>query len=1037
MSSDFTCVSADCQDLTSIGPSERVEYKETRGNSGRVFRVAIVLQDTVADTDTIYVAGYDPFCYFQRTDTSAYYSSSYECFIVKSFQSYEELKNNNHLYPWRNITYMNVGCALYSVRIVNGTLYCRENSKFNDDFEDRLVKADLRTGAVIYDRMLYGADKSSDTLGTCCPSHDLFVDETGMWLLYNGKNGGNAVLELLDPHDLSAIYKKTLPFQTGNGYSQYPTRYFMMCGKLYAMRNDSIQAWDTSNANNTFNYKAKVNPNLVGGHYWPHYNPRLKQLFLCMVTENSRFNVSTCSSRFPISPDFSLINSTFLWSITPTSLTDTGHYTKLVEELERYANIANVDVQINASNLITTCPAEFCLNPENRTSLFCRIKTCATTLRVMADYKKTLTGKRKILQTGFHMQQILEQNVLRAIALKISELRHFTSMGFEELKTAISKIKNDLGNYFNKLAKYDEQKAQADVDFIYGKLEAYKKSLNESTQTLERKLLSMFHGAIGTVTAELAALAAKVVHSIVNAVGAVPPGSGVMDVLDAIDKLAVTGVNAAKLAFLKDNVLPLINETCSEMWTAINKTAVFHESVKNMIYAAQNKTLTNKNLESYYMDFLKEYNNYNPGLNGTMITKFSSAVNQAIDRLCELIFSGTHAVSSVGMYVFATRGDCFYTKVDVDVMVAVYGKYNEFQYDLLEAMASFVRAKVAETSSKSLLGVATELDKGQQERNLLKMRIHSLEIYIQSEMHIRMVIHEACSLIEYKSGGAMPDYCKRLIQNPHSTEYDKLVAYPYGTDMCSVDQIVKYVRIPAAFPKIDSPVVTGTIDLASLYAGNITFFKIPDQQWLVKNNWVSQHDANDKWFVKRFELFLPYDSSSTLKVHVTKAMTGENVITPGGTVYDFTTPVQFDFRYEENAASCYNTLVDHPYQAPGCANRQKICVNSRGWNQPTAFHASVYSLWGLQLKVDVGTLKPVKPIGDFYLKAGVILCKVKTVARRVSDQVNGLKSSARTVCCADSDKFFDQKLGACNNCPSQGCVKLNGYFCGNCTYAWP
>ena len=1013
-----------------------MKYRYTYTDTGHRVNPAVVLQDTVADTDTVYVAGFNRYCCTERRDTG-YYRSDKDCFIVKRFQSYEELKNKNDLLGWPNVTYMNVACALYSVRIVNGTLYCREHSAYNSNSSDRLIKADPQTGAVIYDRMLDDADKSTDS-NRCCPTHYLLIDEIGMWLLYNSKKEGNAVLELLDPHDLSAIYKKSLPFRT-NSTIQYSgnIQYFIICGKLYAVTKDSIHAWDTRNTNNTFHYKAKIDQNLGNGLNWPHYNPRLKQLFLCMDDKNSRFNVSTCSSRFPLSPDVSVINSTFLWAITPTSLTDTGHYTKLVEELERYTNNANVDVQINASNLITTCSAEVCLNPENRTSLFCRIKSCASSLRVMADYKKTSTAKRKILQTKFHMQQILEQKALRTLALKIFELRQFTSMEFEEMKTAIGKIKNDLGNYFNKLAKYDEQKAQADVDFIYGKLQAYKVTLDEATQKLQPKLLSMFHGAVGTVSAELAALLAKVVSSIINAIGAVPPGSGVSDVLDAIDKLVVTGVNIAKLAFLKDKVFPLINETCLEMSIAINKTAVFHESVKNMIYAAQNKTLTNKNLESYYMDFLKEYNNYSPGLNGTMITKFSSAVNQAIEQLCELIFSGTHAVSSVGMYVFATRGDCFYTKVDVDVMIAVYEKYNEFQYELLEAMASFVRAKLAETTSRSLLSIATELDKAQQERDLLKMRVHFLEIYIQSEMHLLMVIHDACSLIEYKSGGAMPGYCRRLIRNPYSTEYDKLVAYPYETDMCSVDQIVKYVRIPAAYPAIDSPVPAGTIDLSLLYTGNITFFKIPDSQWLITNNWVSQHDANYKWFVKRFELFLPYDSSTTLAVHVIKTLTGENVITPGGTVYDFTTPVQFDFRYEENAHSCYNALVNHPYNAPGCANRHQICVQSRGWNQPAAYHASVYSLWGLQLRVDVSALKPVKPIGDFYLKVGVILCKVNTPARRSSDKANDLKSAPRTLCCSDSGKFFDQKLGACNNCPSQGCVKLNGYFCGNCTYAWP
>ncbi len=1001
---------------------------------GRLVGSTVVLQDTVVDTNTVYLARYDSLCLSERKDTANYYKES-GCFILKRFQTYEELKEKSDLNDWSNITFMHVGCVLSSVRIINGFLYCREDNKYNKDtYYDRLVKADLQTGAVIYDRMLRYAKRSSDS-NDCCKTHWLLIDETGMWLL-NKYNYGNAVLELLDPHDLSTVYEKTMPFQLS--YADYnDVLYFMLCGKLYIASLDNIQAWDISNMANTFNYKAKVAPNLAGRNFWPHYNPRLKQFFVATSDKNYRFKVSTCSSRFPLSLNLSIINSTFLWSITPTSLNDTGHYTKLVEELERYTNNANVDVQIAASNLITTCHAEFCRIAENSTSLFCRIKSCASSLRVMADFKKTLTAKRKILETEFHMQQILQQTTLRTIALKIADLRLFTQMEFDQLKTVITQFKNDLGNYFNELAKYDGKKAQADVDFIYSRLDSYNKTLAENAKTLQPKLQAMFYGAIGTVSAEMVALTAKLAMAMYDALVPVPPGAGASDVMDAIDELAVKAVDIVHLEFLS-KVLPDINRTCYEMNAAIQKTAVVHVSVKKMIYAAKNKNLTSSELEQYHTAFLKEYNDYNPGLNSTLIAQFGETLDQSIDKLCELIFSGEHLISAVGMYVFANRGDCFYTKVDAAKMIAIYEKYNEFQYDLMEAMASFVRAKIAETTSKVLVDVRTELDKAEQERDLLKMRVHAMEIYIQSEMHLLMVIHDACSLIEYKSGGVMPDYCNQLIQNPHSTEYDKLVAYPYGTDMCSVDQIVKYVRIPAAYPTANNSVPKGTIDLASLYSGNITSFQIPDQQWLVRNHWVSQHDSTNKWFIKRLELFLPYGSTSSLRVHVTKTMAGNNVITPGGTVYDFTTRVQFDLRYEENAASCYNTLVAHPYQTPGCPTKPQICVQSRGWMQSSPFHASAYSRWDLQLRVDAGTLKPVKAVGDFYLKAGIILCKVGAAASRgVDDQVEDLKPVARSVCCANSNQFYDPVLGNCNNCTTGGCVKLSGYFCGNCTYPWP
>ncbi len=226
----------------------------------------------------------------------------------------------------------------------------------------------------------------------------------------------------------------------------------------------------------------------------------------------------------------------------------------------------------------------------------------------------------------------------------------------------------------------------------------------------------------------------------------------------------------------------------------------------------------------------------------------------------------------------------------------------------------------------------------------------------------------------------------------------------------------------------------GTIDLASLYSGNITSFHIPDKQWLIDNGWASEYDAQEPLFFKRFELFLPYGSQDGMRAHVTKVMMGDNVITKGGTTYDFTTPVRFDLRYQENPHNCFNLLIQNPYQTPNCEERPEICIISKGWNKGSAFHVSVYSRWDLTLRVGRGTLPPVDPVGDFYLQAGVTLCKVYTTT---IDSPTESQQPSEATCCADNDKFYDQVTQSCKDCPEQGCPELDGYFCGNCTDPWP
>ncbi len=61
--------------------------------------------------------------------------------------------------------------------------------------------------------------------------------------------------------------------------------------------------------------------------------------------------------------------------------------------------------------------------------------------------------------------------------------------------------------------------------------------------------------------------------------------------------------------------------------------------------------------------FVREYNAYNPGIDGSMIAKFGAIMDHAIDELCELIFSGTTIETVPGMHEFANKGDWFYTKI--------------------------------------------------------------------------------------------------------------------------------------------------------------------------------------------------------------------------------------------------------------------------------------------------------------------------------------------------------------------------------------
>ena len=934
----------------------------------------------------------------------------------------------------------------------------------------------------------------------------LFIDETGMWLFHResaiNPQSRDYMLQLIDPHDFRVIYQKTIRrIATGR------TAWFMLCGKLYCLSSDTVYVYDINNNRNTISYASKVQNSLVRNLMYAdvHYNPRMKQLYANMFDRYYRYNLTSCN--FPLPESRLSTKSVFhKWTVQPKQ---EAEYSKLVGQLERYTAERNVFAQTYAANQIARCPTEICWDPDDGASLYCRIKKCAANLKILTDYKQSMVAGRKILQTEFHMHRILEQTTLHELSLQIAELRHFTDRAihnltdeftvkfeylrdeltykldhltyemavrfdeltdelrdkFYKLTAQVNKFKNQLGSYFNTLAQYDKKKAEADVEFISDRLMDYRRRLQESARKLERKLNSMFDYAQYAVTKEADGTAFNAIFKLIVAIPSAYKSKDPTGILDALfggaQDVASSLVPAEQLADLKLKILPLITRLFQNVSVVIRQ-----ESISKMLNAAQSQFLNNTNLKGYYMPFLKEYKSYDPPITAGMIAQFETVLELTVDKLCEFIFHGNTLPSSISQYKFATKAGCLSTKKDVAVMAAYYQEYYQFLYDVLEAMASYVRASIAMESSQSLMDIETELDKTERDftqarslperqqarslperrttvysqiRCLTKMRIHSLEIYIQSEMQLRMAIYEACSLIEYNRGGVIPEYCHQLHQDPYNkAEYKKLVAYRLE-DVCSNDQVIKYVRIPAAYPTSNQPVPRGTIDLASLYSGNFTSFQIPNRQWLIENHWLGEYDAGNAWFIKRFELFLPYASSDRLQVQVTKVMMGHNAITPRGTLYDFTTPVRFDLRHLENAHSCYNSIVDldHPYQTPGCEKPSQICIISRGENENAAFHASVYSRWSLALKVDDGNLTPVDPVGDFYLQAGIILCKVSNVPNRATVPVRHARASGRqAVCCADSSQYFDQARGTCANCPDHGCVKFGGYFCGNCTTPW-
>ncbi len=345
------------------------------------------------------------------------------------------------------------------------------------------------------------------------PMHHLplfLIDETGMWLLYNEPyltrllvhSSNTHVLQLLDPHDFTMLYQMTFPRIARRSAI---VGWLMLCGKLYSLTTDTVHVYDINNDRDTFSYVAKIDEGFKQHlMYTPvHYNPRLEQLFANTFGTYFRYNLTSCNSPSDESR-LSLVTVFQKWTVQPNY---NSELIKMVGELERYTNEQNIFAQVYAANQISRCPAEICQDPNHASSLYCRIKSCATHLKILTDYKQSVVVRRKILQTEFHMHRILEQTTLRTLSLQIAELRHFMDTKFDnltdEFTDQVDRLTDDLTDQVDRLTDIVTSQLDDLRDELRVRLDDLTDEMRDNFEKLTAEV-SKFKGQLGSYFQTLA-----------------------------------------------------------------------------------------------------------------------------------------------------------------------------------------------------------------------------------------------------------------------------------------------------------------------------------------------------------------------------------------------------------------------------------------------------------------------------------------------------------------------------------------------------
>jgi hypothetical protein len=608
-------------------------------------------------------------------------------------------------------------------------------------------------------------------------------------------------------------------------------------------------------------------------------------------------------------------------------------------------------------------------------------------------------------------------------------------VGQMDLQSSLSSLRISLGSHFHHLATFDEGKAGHDVVYLQSKMTDFNTRLSKSD--LDDKLTTIFYYALGANVAELAALATQLAAAIAsnaNPMKWITGEADPTDIMDRLDAVAQAAVDSVKLATIKDKILPDIITQARRLSAANAKNAETHKTLADLF-----KTLKESkeiNINEVKSSFLNKYGNYDPGYYKNDITKYITLVNEAIEKLCEVLYGGKTVLSAVVESVGASKAVCIKATVEADVVGAIYEEMYDFQYEFMDAMAAAVRALIAKHSSKAVRSVPAGND-----RILLKIYVHRIKLL--SKQHVLVALQDYCNVQEYENGGVPTHYCEQALNNPSFGNIILVLGNPISA--CLTDEMTTIdALIPAKSNPLREKLDPGVMDLTQLYAGEYTELSIPFSKSSSGNPaWVHKFISptlpvheDVALYVKRFELFLPsMTNSGTYEVEITaKGYQPVTVTHSNHTMkYAFLEQTEFHLSYGENEESCSNKF-ERVYPMLCKPHPPKICLSSHGVVSQNELPPPLFNTWYFRAFLPKLLPQP-KPDKNsaFHLRATIKICtknpkKIDLDSTKYQQHVVVKERKRR--CCGKKKYWYRNPLGtddqSCQPCESP---KLGGLYC--------
>ncbi|KXJ27814.1 hypothetical protein AC249_AIPGENE9004 [Exaiptasia diaphana] len=646
---------------------------------------------------------------------------------------------------------------------------------------------------------------------------------------------------------------------------------------------------------------------------------------------------------------------------------------------------------------------------------------------------------KKMLNTKIDYPQFLARTEMREI---LSTVQNQNTALVELSKWVTSEVKKDvkkrftgLKTYFQKMSSFNKQKASADISFIKGRLDKYKTKTTSLSNELSDKLGKIISYAFTAVAVEIAEDIIQVGLSgavLMNPLEKLFGGNSLNDFMDRSAKLANSLTNLPQLVSASRS-FKVIRTRTSDIATKFGKNGVFLDNLNKLINEAGDEGASSQ-FDTKKDKFLEDYKNYDPLVTRPELVEMTTVYGNLVDSCCDVILNTETTAAAVVKGTVKSEGLCSKTKAAAERMFATFAEIYDFQFDLIEEMASYMRALNAHYAANDL---DADYDNLAQQSTDTIAELQSLTkfAYISYKINLWTISESYCDVLTYKEGGKTPSVCK---ESPK--DIARLASHVSPT--CTNTEA--YKNVPIESTNSDE----AFMKLSDLYTKNPVYFKVPSSQWLVDNKWISENDKDSIIFLKKFEIFLPFESSVPRLVTVDAEVIADNKLsTSSKTSYIIVPKNEFVFHYYEGRNSeqeCRQAsqVMNNPYGS----RLSKLCRlnvddnNCQELLKRTPLFPSVYSRWKLTVSgYDSIPLSPTPANDDFKLKVGVKLCILRPNSNDQSHDTSNAQRKRKSSkwqmhdqerpSCPKPTDYWSDKQGHCVQCPKGSKPGMDGYFC--------